>query len=104
MAGRPLFTREVAVLDDAVEAATALEARLLHERPLADAVSAAKMSAREYTRFALALFAARLAHGFLKSGAMRRVPPGVAADNVAFIEAHDVRVGVLLARLGVEDP
>ena len=98
----PLFNREVSVAGDAVEMATALQSRLDNEPTLAAALFAADMSTHEYATFALALFAARLAHGFLESGAMRRVPPGVAADNVAFVSEHLPAIRVALSQLGLE--
>ena len=104
LAGDPLFTRDVSVLGDVVEVATALEARLAREPAFAAALGAAGLSAHEYTRFALALMAARLAHGFVRSGAMRFVPPGVATDNVAFVEAHQAEIAAVLQALGVEEP
>ena len=102
LAADPPFTREVAVSGDAAEVAPALEARLTHEPALAAALSAAKMSPHDYATFAIVLIGARLAHGFVKSGAMRFVPPGVAADNVAFIEANEREVAQVLQLLGVE--
>ena len=102
LAAEPLFPREVSVLEDVAVVAPALEARLAAEPAVAAALRAAKISARDYTTFALALFAARLAHGFVKSGAIRFVPPGVASDNVAFITQHEARVAAVLHRLGVE--
>lgn len=98
----PLFPREVSVLEDVAVVAPALEARLVAEPAVAAALRAAKMTPRDYTTFAIALFAARLAHGFVQSGAMRFVPKGVASDNVAFITANEARVAAVLRRLGVE--
>jgi hypothetical protein len=98
----PPFTRAIAVLDDAADAAATLERRLSREWALASALGAAGMPPREYTTFAISLIGARLAHGFVKSGAMRFVPPGVAADNVAFIDAHEREVAAILRLLGVE--
>lgn len=98
----PLFTREVSVAGDAVEMATALRTRLDSEPGLAAALFAADISAHEYVTFALALVGARLAHGFLESGAMRRVPTGVAADNVAFVRTHLAAVRAALRQLGLE--
>jgi hypothetical protein len=104
LAARPLFTREVLLDGDAPVVAAELATRLAGEPKFAAALSDAGIVAPEYARFALALFAARLAHGFVSSGALRRVPPGVAADNVAFIEAHRAEVAKLLIVLGVEEP
>ena len=104
LAEHPPFTREVSVLDDVVVAATALDGRLRQEPAFAAALRTSGMAAREYTTFALALFAARLAHGFVKSGAMRFVPEGLARDNVAFIEATEPAVAAVLRTLGLEDP
>ncbi|MGH9175390.1 MAG: hypothetical protein ACRD1H_13585, partial [Vicinamibacterales bacterium] len=104
LAENPLFTREVSVLGDAPVMAAELEARLRSAPALAAALRAADISARDYTKFALSLFAARLAHGFVKSGALRIVPPGVATDNVAFVEAHQVEIAAVLQLLGLETP
>lgn len=98
----PLFTREIVSAADAEAAAATLEARLQSHPALAAALRTTKISARDYTTFALALFAARLAHGFVESGVLRRVPGGVAADNVAFVDAHEQRITTLLDELGIE--
>jgi acyl dehydratase len=102
LAQDPLFTREVSVLDDVVASAERVEARLKFEPRYAAALRVAGISAREYTKFALALFGARLAHGFLKSGAIRGVAKGVASDNVAFVAEHEREVSATLHALGVE--
>jgi hypothetical protein len=99
----PLFSRELLVLDDAVAAAAALQARLEEHAQLRHALDAAKMPPREYIRFAIALVAARLAHGFMQSGALRLVPPGPAADNVAFVAAHLDAIRDVLRELGIDD-
>jgi hypothetical protein len=104
LAARPLFTREVLLDGDAPVVAAELAARLAGEPRFADALLKAGITAPDYARFALSLVAARLAHGFVSSGAMRRVPAGVAADNVAFIEAHHAEVSAVLKVLGIEDP
>lgn len=98
----PLFTRDVSVLDDVVAAASRVEARLKFEPRYASALRIASISARDYAKFAIALFAARMAHGFLQSGAIRGVTKGVAADNVAFVAEHESEVGEVLKLLGVE--
>jgi hypothetical protein len=103
LAQDPLFTRDVSVLDDVVAAAERVEARLKFEPRYAAALRVAGISAHEYTKFALALFAARMAHGFLKSGAIRGVAKGVASDNVAFVAEHEREVGTTLRALGVEE-
>ena len=102
LASEPLFTRDIAVLDDVVAAAGQVEARLKFEPRYASALRIASISARDYAKFALALFAARMAHGFLKSGAIRGVTKGVAADNVAFVAEHEAEVAAVLQLLGVE--
>jgi hypothetical protein len=102
LAGNPLFTRDISLLEDVVVAAAALEGRLRSEPALAAALRTSGTTAREYTTFALALFAARLAHGFVKSGAMRFVPEGVARDNVAFVESHEAEIAAVLQLLGLE--
>ena len=98
----PLITKEILVTGDAPDMAAALQKRLDSEPALAPALFAADISSHEYAAFAIALFAAWLAHGFLKSGAMRRVPPGAAADNVAFIAAHDKQVAAVLKQLNLD--
>jgi hypothetical protein len=102
LASDPLFTREVSVLDDVVAAAARVEARLKFEPRYTSALRVAGISAHEYAKFALALFAARMAHGFLKSGAIRGVTKGAASENVAFVAAHEAEVLALLQSLGVE--
>lgn len=98
----PLFTREVMLLGDAVEMATALEARLREDQELAAALDTSKITPREFTTFTFALFGAHLARGFLQSGALRSVPPGVTADNVAFVNANADAVEGLLDALRIE--
>ena len=102
LAADPLFTRDVSVLDDVVAAAARVEARLKFEPRYASALRISSLSAHEYAKFALALFAARMAHGFLQSGAIRGVTKGVAADNVAFVAEHEREVAEVLQALGVE--
>lgn len=104
LAARPLFTREVLLDGDASIVAAELATRLHGEPRFAAALREAGISAPDYARFALSLVAARLAHGFVSSGAMRRVPAGVPADNVAFVEAHHAEVSAVLKVLGIEDP
>jgi hypothetical protein len=98
----PLFSRDVSVSGDAVQMATEVRTRLANDATLAAALFAADISAHEYVTFALALFGARLAHGFLESGAMRMVPPGVAADNVSFVREHLPAIRAALTQLGLE--
>ena len=99
----PLFTREIALSDDVVAAASELQRRLRDDPELVAALARAGLAPREFTLFAINLVAARLVHGFLESGAMRRVPPGVTADNVAFVGARLADVSAVLARLGLTD-
>ncbi len=102
-ADAPLFTRDILVAGDAPHMAADLQRRLDHDPLLAGALFAADMHARDYTKFALTLFAARLAHGFVKSGVLRAVPAGVAEHNVGFVTAHEDRVAALLQSIGVEN-
>ena len=99
----PLFTEEISVSGDAPAMAAALESRLRNHPALSQALRTAHITSREYTRFALALVAARLAHGFVTSGVLRTVPAGVAADNVAFVEAHHAEIAAILKTLGIDD-
>jgi hypothetical protein len=98
----PLFTREIMLSGDAAMAATALETRLQAHPALVVALRAGKLSARDYTKFALTMFAARLVHEFVKTGVIRRVPDGAAAANVAFVQAHEAEIASLLADLGID--
>lgn len=98
----PLFDREIAVTGEAVEMAASVKHRLETDPVLAGALFAADIDAREYTTFALTLFGARLAHGFVRSGALRYVPAGLPRDNVAFIEANERDVAATLALLELE--
>jgi hypothetical protein len=97
----PLFTEEVAVYGDAAMTATALAVRLENDAGLAAALRTAKMTPREYAVFAITLFAARMAHGFVGAGVLRGVPPGTPTDNIAFVDAHRLRIGGLLKEMGV---
>jgi hypothetical protein len=99
---RPLFSKAIFVSGDAPEMAAALQQRLDSDPLLATALFAADMSARDYTKFALTLVAARLAQGFLNSGVMRGVPAGVAESNVRFIGAHEKDVAALLKEMRLE--
>jgi len=99
----PLFTRDVLVSGEATAAAASLENRLQGHPALASALADAKLTPREYTKFVLALVAARLAHGFVQTGVLRRVPEGTAAANVAFVEEHEQAISSVLAGLGIDD-
>jgi hypothetical protein len=98
----PLFSQEVAQGGDVTVVATELETRLLNHPALSEALEAAAISAREYTKFALTLVAARLAYGFLEAALLKTVPSGVAADNVAFVRAHRFAADEILTALEVE--
>ena len=102
LARAPLFTKQIAVSGDVLEMAELLDARLEQEPAFTSALFAAEIDAREFTTFALALFAARLAHGFVKAGLIHVMPDGVAGGNVAFAEAHQAEIGALFAEIGVE--
>ena len=99
----PLFTREVALSDDVSAAAAMLDGRITGHVALYSALFAAQISSREYTKFAIALIAAHLAHEFLATGVIGPVPPGVAADNVAFVAANRPAVSAVLESIGVTD-
>jgi hypothetical protein len=98
----PLFTKQIAVSGDVMEMAALLRARLEQEPAFRTALFAAEIDAREFTTFALALFAARLAHGFVKADVIHVMPDSVAGGNVAFAEAHQAEIGALFAEMGVE--
>ena len=98
----PLFTKQFAVSGDVLEMATQLSDRLDQEPAFRSALFAAEIDAHEFTTFALALFAARLALGFVKAHLIHVMPDGVAGGNVAFVEAHDTEIGALFAEIGVE--
>ena len=89
----PLFTKDVALSGDAPAMAQGLAA----------AVADAKITPREYAKFAIALFAAHLAHGFVKAGVLQRVPEGAPTINVDFVKAHEAEVTAVLAQLGIRD-
>jgi hypothetical protein len=98
----PLFSQEIAQGGDIAVVAPALEARLLGHAGLSGALRASAISAREYTKFALSLVAARLALGFVEAGLLKTVPPGVATENVAFVRTHRAVIDEVLTELGVE--
>src|SRR5512147_971497 len=98
----PLFTKDILLSDDVLAAAISLETRLRNEPALAGAFVAADITPHDYTKFALALVAARLAYGFVQSGVLRSPAPGVHADNGSFIGANLAEVGAVLKEMGVE--
>jgi hypothetical protein len=98
----PLFTKQVMVSGDVMEGATELHARLEQEPAFRDALFAADIEAREFTMFALTLFAARLGQGFVKAGLIHVMPDTVAGGNVAFAEAHQGEIAALFADLGIK--
>lgn len=100
-ASAPLFTHDLVVAGDVEESSRTIEGRLQADPPLRAALEAARVTPREYTVFAMALVAARLAHGFVKAGVLPGVPAGVAADNVAFVDRHEAAVAAVLALLGI---
>jgi hypothetical protein len=99
----PLFTKELALSGDAVSEVAGLMARLQNHTALAAALDAAKLTPREYAKFAITLIVAHLAHGFLSSGVLPRVPAGAPTINVEFVKAHDADVTATLATLGIRD-
>jgi len=99
----PLFTKDVVLSGDAVAAVNGLAARLQNHAALAAALDAAKITPREYAKFAITLVVAHLAHEFLKSGVLTQVAPGAATVNVAFVKAHEADVNAILDHLGIHD-
>jgi hypothetical protein len=98
----PLFSQDIVQGGDVTKVSATLEGRLRDHPGLSHALSAATISARDYTKFALTLVAARLALGFLESGVLKTVPPGAATDNVAFVRGHRAEVDDLFTELGIE--
>jgi hypothetical protein len=99
----PLFTRDVALSGDAAAMAHGLTARLENHAGLSAALAAAKITPREYAKFAIALVGAHLAHEFVKAGVLQKVPAGAPTINVDFVKAHEAEVTAVLADLGVRD-
>jgi hypothetical protein len=99
----PLFTKELALSGDAVAEAASLVARLENHTALAAALETANLTPREYAKFAITLIVAHLAHGFLASGVLPRVPSGAPTINVEFVKAHEADVTATLAVLGIRD-
>jgi hypothetical protein len=99
----PLFTKDVALSGDAVAEAAGLMARLANHAGLAAALEAAKITPREYSKFAITLIAARLAHRFMTAGVLARVPSGAPTINVEFVKTHESDVTAALASLGIRD-
>jgi hypothetical protein len=99
----PLFTKEVALDGDAVAVATGLVARLENHPKLVGALQSAMMTSREYSKFAIALLAAHMAHGFIKAGVLQQVPKGAPTHNVEFVETHQAEITAVLAELGIRD-
>jgi hypothetical protein len=98
----PLFTKEIAVSGEAVAMAAQLQARLEEEHAFRSALFAAEIDAREFTKFALTLFAARLAHGFVQAGLIHVMPETIAGANVAFTAMHQAHITALFAEMGIK--
>jgi hypothetical protein len=99
----PLFTKDVALDGDAPTVASGLAARLENHAGLAGALQTAKLTPREYSKFAIALVGAHLAHEFVKAGVLQRVPPGAPTNNVEFVKTHEADVIAVLADLGIRN-
>jgi hypothetical protein len=99
----PLFTKDLALSGDAVAEAAGLAARLASHAGLSAALEMAKITPREYSKFAITLIVAHLAHGFQKAGVLPRVPPGAPTSNVEFVRVHESDVNGALASLGIRD-
>jgi hypothetical protein len=99
----PLFTRDVALSGDAPAMAQGLAARLENHQGLAATLASAKITPREYAKFAIALVGAHLAHEFVKAGVLQKVPAGAPTINVDFVNAHESEVTAVLGKLGVRD-
>jgi hypothetical protein len=99
----PLFTKEVVLSGDAPQMAAGLMSRLENHAGLAAALQTAKLTSREYTKFAITLVAAHLANGFIKAGVLQRVPAGAPAQNVEFVDTHQTEITAVLADLGMRD-
>ncbi|HKE84663.1 MAG TPA: hypothetical protein VKB50_12960 [Vicinamibacterales bacterium] len=97
----PLFTKDVMLSGDAVSEASGLMTRLENHPGLAAALASAKMTPRDYAKFAIVLVAAYLANGFMKAGVLQRVPSGAPTINVEFVKTHESEVAETLARLGI---
>jgi len=99
----PLFTKEVMLSGDAVEMAAGLVSRLENHVGLTAALQTAMLTSREYSKFAITLVAAHLAHGFIKAGVLQRVPAGAPTHNVEFVDTHQTEITAVLADLGMRD-
>jgi hypothetical protein len=99
----PLFTEEVVLSGDATAVAAGLVARLENHSGLSAALQSAKLTPREYSKFAIALLAAHMAHGFIQAGVLQRVPAGAPTDNVEFVKTHQTEITAVFADLGIRD-
>lgn len=99
----PLFTKDVALDGDAPTAAAGLAARLENHAGLAAALQTEKLTPREYSKFAISLVGAHVAHEFLKAGVLRRVPAGAPTNNVEFVKTREADVIAVLAQLGIRN-
>jgi len=99
----PLFTKDVALTGDAPSETMGIIARLENHTGLSAALKTANITPREYAKFAITLIGAHLAHGFLNSGVLRRVPSGAPTINVEFVRTHQTEVDAVLEVIGVRD-
>ena len=98
----PLFSEDD-VLSNPVAAATGLATRLERHAVLDATLQSARLTPREYAKFALGLVAAHLAYGLVKSGELSGVPSGTPTINIEFMKTHESDAIATLAQLGIRD-
>jgi glycine/D-amino acid oxidase-like deaminating enzyme len=81
-----------------------LAAQIEAEPRLAAAVAKSGMTPREFATAQLALFNAAIAHGFMKSGLIKELPPGVSKANVEFVEQHEEAITAMSDRWDELEP
>ncbi len=62
---------------------------------MAEALSAAGLTPREYAKFNLTLLQAGFFAGMKKAGQLRQLPPGVSMENVQFVIDHEREIAAL---------
>jgi len=78
---------------------TEMEHKIAAMPHMAEALSVAGLSAREYAKFTLTMIQSGFVAGMKKAGQLRQAPPGVAMTNVQFMIDHEKEIAALTAQM-----
>jgi hypothetical protein len=66
---------------------------------MAEALSKAGLSAREYAKFTLQMLQSGMLAGLRKAGQLRQLPPGASIENIQFMIDHEREIAALTAQM-----